>query len=80
MRKRRSEEEMIAEAEAVPIMYSKADLLFRDGLRSSFPSWQESAQFDYRNGWTRLGDFFAEGYYLRDEMRELVHNRFGVNI
>jgi hypothetical protein len=78
MRKRRTEEEMTAEQR--PLMYSKADLRHRDGLRSSFPNWAGSRRFDYRSGWTRLGDFFADGYFLREEMRELVHNRFGVTV
>ena len=78
MRARRSQEEMIAEP--TPVMYTKSQLVLRDGLRSSFPNWKGSSVFDYRNGWTRLGDYFADGYFLRDEMRELVHNRFGVNI
>ena len=78
MRLRRSQVEIIADPE--PVMYSKAHLYLRDGLRSSFPSWRGTAQFDYRSGWTRLGDFFAEGYFTREEMRELVHNRFGVVI
>jgi hypothetical protein len=68
------------QAEQTPVMYRTSQLRLVDGLRSSFPYWQGAQRFDYRNGWTRLGDFFAEGYYLRDEMRELVHNRFGVNI
>ena len=78
MRKRRTEEEMIAERD--PIMYSKADLALENRIRSSFPNWQGSRPFDYRSGWTRLGDFFADGYFLREEMRELVHNRFGVTV
>ena len=78
MRHRRTEEEIIAEPS--PVMYSKGELELRDGIRSSFPSWRGSQRFDYRNGWTRLETFFAEGYFVRDEMRELVHNRFGVNI
>jgi hypothetical protein len=76
MRKRRSKEEIIAEAE--PIMYTKSQLALRDGLRSSFPSWRGASQFDYRNGWTKMGDFFADGYFTRDEMRELVHTRYTV--
>jgi hypothetical protein len=78
MRERRSEEDM--QAEQTPIMYKKSQLRLVDGLRSSFPGWRGSSSFEFRNGWTRLGDFFAEGYYLREEMKELVHNRFGVNI
>ena len=78
MRERRRAEEM--KAEPMPAMYRKSQLHLVDGLRSSFPNWQGAQRFDYRNGWTRLGDFFAEGYYLRDEMKELVHNRYGVNI
>ena len=78
MRLRRSEVQMIADPE--PVMYTKTHLYLCDSLRSSFPSWRGTAQFDYRNGWTRLGDFFADGYFTREEMRELVHNRFGVVI
>ncbi len=78
MRKRRSEEEIIAETE--PIMYTKSQLALRDGIRSSLPSWRGADHFDYRNGWTKMGDFFAEGYFTRDEMRELVRVRFGVVI
>lgn len=78
MRKRRSEKEMIAEQE--PVMYHSSQLCLVDGIRSSFPKWPKSGFFEWRNGWTRLGDFFADGYFLRDEMRELVHNRFGVNL
>jgi len=78
MRPRRTEEEMIAEP--TPVMYQKIDLEHMDRLRGSFPDWTGAEQFDYRNGWTRLGDFYADGYFLREEMRELVHNRFGVNI
>lgn len=78
MRYRRTEEEMLAEP--TPVMYSKSQIALRDGVRSSFPSWRGSRPFDFRNGWTRLGDFFAEGYFLRDEMRELVHNRYGVSL
>jgi hypothetical protein len=78
MRPRRSEEELLTEPE--PVMYSKSRLALVDGIRSSFPNWHGAQPFDYRAGWTRMGDFFAEGYFLREEMRELVHNRFGVNI
>lgn len=78
MRPRRSEEQMLVEQ--TPIMYRKSQLHFVDGIRSSFPDWKGTQHFDYRNGWTRLGNYFAEGYYLHDEMRELVHNRFGANI
>lgn len=78
MRPRRTREEIVSEP--APVMYEKRQLALVDGIRSSFPSWRGSRVFDYRNGWTRLGDYFAEGYFLRDEMRELVHNRFGVNI
>ncbi len=78
MRKRRSEEEMLADE--FPVMYQKSQLALRDGLRSSFPAWTGAAFFDWRNGWTRMGNFFAEGYFMQDEMRELVHNRFGVSI
>ena len=76
MRKRRSEEEMIEEAG--PIMYRKAHLCLIDGLRSSFPGWSGAAWFDYRNGWTKMDDFFADGYFTREEMKELVHQRFNV--
>ena len=76
MRERRSEEDM--QAEQTPVMYKKSQLRLVDGLRSSFPDWQGAQRFDDRNGWTRLGDFFADGYFLRDEMREMVHNRYGV--
>jgi hypothetical protein len=76
MRKRRSAEEVLAQPD--PVMYSRANLYLMDGLRSSFPSWRRASQFDYRNGWTKMGDFFADGYFTRDEMRELVHTRFGV--
>jgi hypothetical protein len=78
MRHRRSEEEMVAEL--TPVMYTKSQIALRDGIRSSFPNWRGSKRFDYRNGWTRLETYFAEGYFVRDEMRKLVHNRFGVNI
>ena len=78
MRKRRSEEEM--QAEPLPVMYTEEQIVLQDGIRSSFPDWRGSRRFDYRNGWTRLESFFAEGYFVREEMRELVHNRFGVNI
>jgi hypothetical protein len=61
-------------------MYTAQQLALADGLRSSFPDWRGSKRFDYRNGWTRLETYFAEGYFVRDEMRELVHNRFGVSI
>lgn len=78
MRKRRSEEEIRDEQE--PIMYTKSQLRLVDGLRSSFPSWRRAGFFDWRAGWTKLGDYFADGVYLREEMRELVHNRYGVQI
>ena len=78
MRPRRSKEEMIAEP--TPVMYTKSQIRLQDGIRSSFPRWGGAQHFDYRNGWTRLRNFFADGYFLRDEMRELVHNRFGVNV
>ena len=76
MRKRRSEEEMLTEAQ--PVMYAKNQLALRDGLRSSFPGWSAAQWFDYRNGWTRMGNFFADGYFTREEMRKLVHQRFNV--
>ena len=69
---------MLAEAEPYPVMYDKARLYLLDNIRSSFPSWRGSAQFDYRNGWTRMGNYFAEGYFTREEMRKLVHQRFSV--
>jgi hypothetical protein len=78
MRKRRSEEELLTEP--LPIMYEAHQVQLVDGIRSSFPDWKGSKSFDYRGGWTRLGDFFAEGYFLRDDMREMVHNRFGVKV
>ncbi len=78
MRKRRSEEEM--QAEPLPVMYTEEQIVLQDGIRSSFPDWRGSRRFDYRNGWTRLESFFAEGYFVREEMRQLVHNRFGVSI
>ena len=78
MRKRRSEEEILADE--TPVVYSLSRLALADGLRSSFPDWKGSRPFDYRNGWTRMGNFFADGYFTRDEMRELVHNRFGVTL
>ena len=78
MRARRTTAEIVSEP--MPVMYEKRQLALMDGIRSSFPSWRGSRVFDYRNGWTRLGDYFADGYFLRDEMRELVHNRFGVNV
>ncbi len=76
MRKRRSEEDMIAEPE--PVMYSKTHMYLVDGLRSSFPSWRGSSWFDYRNGWTRMGNYFADGYFTREEMRKLVYQRFNM--
>ncbi len=78
MRKRRSEEEIVSEE--LPVVYQRSQLGLVDGIRSSFPNWTGSARFDYRSGWTRMGDFFADGYFSRDEMRKLVHNRFGVSI
>ena len=78
MRQRRTEEQMVAETS--PIMYRKSDLHCQDRIRGSFPDWDGAAHFDYRNGWTQMGEFYADGYFLREEMRELVHNRFGVNI
>lgn len=78
MRPHKNEQELIAQEN--PVMYTMAQLRLIDGLRSSFPNWHGAAYFDWRNGWTRLGDFFADGYFLKDQMRELVHNRFGVNI
>ena len=38
----------------------------------------ERQQFDYRNGWTKMGNYFADGYFTREEMRELVRSRFGI--
>ena len=70
MRPRRSEEDLLAEK--TPVMYDLSQLALIDGIRSSFPNWSGSDRFDYRNGWTRLGDFFADGYFLRDEMSVLV--------
>lgn len=78
MRERRSLEDMVNEER--PVMYCLAALSLPAQIRSGFPNWKGSAQFDYRNGWTRMGDYFADGYYTREEMRELVHNRFGVNV
>jgi hypothetical protein len=67
-------------AEPSPVMYSGADLQRLNALRSSFPSWRGAEEFDYRNGWTRMGSYFADGYFTHEEMCELVHNRFGVNL
>ena len=78
MRQRRSEEQMLAEPS--PVMYEARQIALSDGIRSSFPDWRGSKPFDWRGGWTRLGNFFADGYFLRDEMRDLVHNRFGVKL
>lgn len=71
MRERRS-------VEQEPIMYTKSQLRLVDGLRSSFPSWQDARFFDWRGGWTKLGDYYADRVYLREEMRELVHTRYNV--
>ncbi len=78
MRNRRTTEEVIGDP--YPLMYSKSCLHLVDALRSSFPSWDGMREFDWLYGWTRLGDYYADGYFSRDEMRELVHNRFGVRI
>lgn len=66
--------------ESNPVMYDLSQLQLIDGIRSSFPSWRRSEQFDYRQGWTRMGNFFADGYFTREEMRELVHNQYNVVI
>jgi hypothetical protein len=78
MRPCRNQEQ--TQAEELLVMYTLADLDRPDGLRSSFPNWKGSATFDWRNGWTRLGGFFADRYFLEQEMREMVHNRFGVKV
>ena len=62
-------------------MYSASCLSTRaNSIRSSFPSWDGARDFDWRNGWTRMGEYYADGYFMQEEMRELVHTRFGVTI
>jgi len=61
-------------------MYTAEQTLLRDGIRSSFPDWRGARFFDWRSGWTKMGDYFADGFYMQDEMRELVHHRFGANV
>ena len=76
MRVRRSTAEALAEPS--PIMYSLSDLERVNAIRSSFPSWRGAATFDYRNSWTKMGNYFADGYFTQEEMRELVRSRFGI--
>lgn len=76
MRLRRTAPEVYGEPS--PTMYSGEDLQRVNSIRSSFPSWRGSEEFDWRNGWTRLGNYFADGYFSKGEMRKLVRSRFGI--
>lgn len=83
MRRRRTFEELTAEP--LPIMYRSDGRYFFNhlgdnvsgSLRSSFPfEPKETGELDYRNGWTRLGRYFADQYLTSGEMTDLVKERF----
>lgn len=85
MRNRRTFEEM--NPGASPVMYKTDGKYFFDhlgdnvsgSLRSSFPFEPgDIGELDYRNGWTRLGKYFADDYLTIGEMIDLVKERFKV--
>jgi hypothetical protein len=45
-------------------------------LPSSFPHDWCGEAFDYKNGWTRLREFFCDDYLGLGEMQEIIQTRF----
>lgn len=83
MRERRTWEEL---AEPLPIMYrrNRRGLFFNcrgenvtDRMLSSFP-WDKDAdgEFEWKHGWTKFRQFYVDGILTREEMDELINERF----
>lgn len=82
MRDRRTPEEL---AEPLPIMYrrNKRGLFFSsrgenvtDRMLSSFP-WTADAdgEFEWKRGWTKFRQFYADDILTREEMENLINER-----